>query len=371
MRRRNAVALLTSALVACFAAPAVAFERVSDGGFDAATCGATDCVSSSWTETKSGTDPIGPICRSGTEECADGSGTGYNTGPSWARLGAGVGATTSVAQAVPIPAAPAKLRFLLHITQQPNGTDALSVTIAGTEVFHATDATAGYAFYKVVEIDVSRFAGGTRVLRFQGQNTAATDPSDSFDVDEVSLDAAEAPPPPNRDVDGDKYIGQAFGGPDCDDGNAAIHPGATDVPHDGINQDCVGGDAPYPRLSLVRPSFVTLFSPRFAKRSKRFARVKVLEIRVPAGATVAISCSLKRKRCPFKRKSESVSKATTLKLKSLKRVKLKNNTVITVRVTKPGFIGTVFTYKIRLYQRGQRTTRCLEPGETKPQKTCS
>ena len=33
--------------------------------------------------------------------------------------------------------------------------------------------------------------------------------------------------------------------------------------------------------------------------------------------------------------------------------------------------GTVFTYKIRLDQRGKRTTRCLEPGETKPQKTCS
>jgi hypothetical protein len=371
MRRRTAVALLTTALVACFAAPAVAFERVSDGGFDMSTCTVGDCVSTSWTETKSGTDPIGPICRSGTEECADSSGTGYNTGPNWARLGAGVGATTSVAQAVPIPGAPAKLRFLLHITPSGNGTDALSVTVDGTEVFHATDASTGYANYKAIEIDVSRFAGGTRVLRFQGQNTATTDPSDSFDVDEVSLDAAEAPPPPNRDADGDNYVGKDFGGPDCDDANAAINPGATDVPHDGINQDCAGGDAPFPRLSLVRPSFVTLFSPRFAKKSKRFARVKVLEIRVPAGATVAISCSLKGRRCPFKRKTRSVDKATTLKLKSLKRVKLKNKTVITVRVTKPGFIGQVFTYKIRLYQRGQRTTRCLEPGATKPQKTCS
>src|SRR3954452_9861996 len=103
MRRRTAVALLTSALVVCFAAPAVAFERVSDGGFDSATCTAMDCVSAAWTETKSGTDPIGPICRSGTEECADGSGTGYNTGPSWARLGAGVGASTAVAHNVALP----------------------------------------------------------------------------------------------------------------------------------------------------------------------------------------------------------------------------------------------------------------------------
>jgi hypothetical protein len=145
MRRRNAVALLTSALFACFAAPAVAFERVSDGGFDAATCTVTDCVSSSWTETKSGADPIGPICTELTDECNEATGTGYNTGLNWARLGAGVGATTSVAQAVPIPGAPAKLVFLLHIAPTANGSDALSVTIDGTEVFHATDATTGYA----------------------------------------------------------------------------------------------------------------------------------------------------------------------------------------------------------------------------------
>jgi hypothetical protein len=32
-------------------------------------------------------------------------------------------------------------------------------------------------------------------------------------------------------------------GPDCDDTNAQIYPGATDLPGDGIDQDCQGGDA--------------------------------------------------------------------------------------------------------------------------------
>jgi Putative metal-binding motif len=344
---------------------------VTDGGFDAATCNASDCTSTAWSETTAGTAPIGPICRAGTGNCADGSGTGYSTGPGWARLGAGLGATTSVSQRVQIPAAPAKLVFFLHITAQPNGTDALSVTIDGTQVFSATDATPGYAFYTRVEVDVSRFAGGARTLRFQGTNNAAATPSDSFDVDEVSLDAAEAPPPPNRDVDGDNYIGSQFGGPDCNDTNAAIHPGVTDVPHDGIDQDCNNRDAPYPRVRVVTPRFVTAYSPRFANASKWYARVTLLVVRAPAGATVTISCSRKGGRCPFKRKTVPVKSARKLKLTSLKRVRLKNHTVISVRVTKPGFIGNLYRYEVRVFKGGRRTTRCLQPGETRPRKTCA
>ncbi len=55
---------------------------------------------------------------------------------------------------------------------------------------------------------------------------------------------------PDHDADGDGYIGAAFGGPDCDDANPAIHQGARDTPHDGTDQDCDGKDAPYPRLPV-------------------------------------------------------------------------------------------------------------------------
>ncbi|AKF05892.1 sulfatase-like hydrolase/transferase [Sandaracinus amylolyticus] len=46
---------------------------------------------------------------------------------------------------------------------------------------------------------------------------------------------------PITDRDGDRYS-WAFGGGDCDDTNASIHPGALDEPGDDVDQDCFGGD---------------------------------------------------------------------------------------------------------------------------------
>jgi arylsulfatase A-like enzyme len=47
------------------------------------------------------------------------------------------------------------------------------------------------------------------------------------------------------DRDGDGYSG-CFGGGDCDDSNPRAHPGARDLAGDGVDQDCVGGDATPP-----------------------------------------------------------------------------------------------------------------------------
>ena len=44
----------------------------------------------------------------------------------------------------------------------------------------------------------------------------------------------------DRDHDG---FSRVLGGGDCDDGDASVYPGAAEVPDDGIDQNCLGGDA--------------------------------------------------------------------------------------------------------------------------------
>ena len=42
------------------------------------------------------------------------------------------------------------------------------------------------------------------------------------------------------DADGDGHISAACGGDDCNDSNAAVYPGATEIPGDGVDENCDG-----------------------------------------------------------------------------------------------------------------------------------
>ncbi len=47
-------------------------------------------------------------------------------------------------------------------------------------------------------------------------------------------------PPTSHDADGDGYAAMSFGGPDCDDTNPLIHPGAPEHCGDGVDDNCNG-----------------------------------------------------------------------------------------------------------------------------------
>jgi arylsulfatase A-like enzyme len=55
------------------------------------------------------------------------------------------------------------------------------------------------------------------------------------------------------DDDGDGFSAR-FGGGDCDDHDATVHPGAEEIPGDGIDQNCEGGDAPATASAPRKPA---------------------------------------------------------------------------------------------------------------------
>ena len=95
------------------------------------------------------------------------------------------------------------------------------------------------------------------------------------------------------------------------------------------------------------------------------AHLDLLTVVAPKGAHVGIRC--KGHNCPFKQKRYT-SKGKRVNLRRLAR-SFPAGTVIELRVTKPGTIGTFTRIRIRAAKRPARLDRCLEPG--KPNKLIS
>jgi hypothetical protein len=188
-------------------------------------------------------------------------------------------------------------------------------------------------------------------------------PGDGIDQ---NCDGRDSP----TDADGDGYAAVAFGGTDCNDGNAAIHPGAHDVPGDKVDQNCDGHDAAYPVLhnEIGR---VFAYSPKQERTVGFLSPFKVGGPLVP-GMVVRLTCT--GRGCPISRQAVAVHKKQPGGLQvgeRLVRQILAPGASVTLLITRPGYVGEGVRFTTRKHGKMLIEELCVPAGSTTPKKQCS
>ena len=165
--------------------------------------------------------------------------------------------------------------------------------------------------------------------------------------------SGSAPPTP-QDADGDGVPAPA----DCWDQNATVYPGAPEIPGNGHDDDCTGGDAPARVAGTIQSKWET------SHRRVLLKRLRVVD--AVQGSRVEVTCS--GARCPFKRRSASVDAKGNANLRKFFKHRLRPAITIDVRLTYPNTIGRVGRFPIKRVDVPDMQRLCLPPGVTKPQR---
>jgi Ca2+-binding RTX toxin-like protein len=231
---------------------------------------------------------------------------------------------------------------------------------------------------------VSRDGRAEDVNCGDGLDTAISDDADT----RTSCEEIEG------DADGDGVRRPA----DCDDTNPAIHPGATDVPDDRIDQDCSGADAtnldrdgdgtPRPQdcddsNPNIRPGAKEIVGNKvdencdtraddflglggvlrnaWAPVGNRTANRVLTAREFPKGTRIELRC--KGGGCPFKRVVRKVKGRRAVKLNGAFRNRtLARGATVEVRLTRSARIGRVLRFKIGAPGTPSVEFKCLPPG---------
>ena len=159
----------------------------------------------------------------------------------------------------------------------------------------------------------------------------------------------------NLDADGDGFAVPT----DCDDRNAAIRPGALEVRGNAVDENC---DRRAESWRVVD----ALVTNRWALTATNTTRLRALVVRLaPRGAVVTLSC--RGKSCPFsraQRRTVSRNLAPVSFSSTFRRARLRSGVRLTLTITAPESIGRTFTYTVQRGALPDQRIVCRAPGDT-------